>query len=286
MVTQNQHQTHKTKPGKGRVAASLERTTRGVMASGIQTRVWARFWGSRGGGVPSLSWGGRSWFGLVLGSSVGVAAVSPAVLGQGMPENLASNPELSQGSRAREVSKAVELAPLIGGGDPVLPSIRSIAQAPSQYLTETDLNASPDEVSDDLLPPLPQRGLFRPITLAPGFTPDPFYLSGISGGRLSAEAQAGRSETETGIYWGYVSEQPDHRLVLTTFFDYLNVGVASAGDTTLVIRGPGGTWCSDDASGQDPRIGGQWLPGTYEVWVGSADPDTYLVYDLQLTEVE
>lgn len=168
-------------------------------------------------------------------------------------------------------------------------------QAP-QYLTDSEANPSggtaaqdtlaQDSLAQDTLPPLPQRGLFRPITLSPGFNPDPLLVGGISGGWQAAEVQAGRGETETGICWGYVSEQPDHRLVLTEFFDYLNVGVTSAGDTTLVISGPGGTWCSDDAQGHNPRIGGQWLPGTYQVWVGSAEADAYFVYDLQLTEVE
>lgn len=163
-------------------------------------------------------------------------------------------------------------------------------QAP-KYLTDSEANPSgdmsaQDTFAQDTLPPLPQRGLFRPITLSPGFNPDPLLVGGISGGWQAAEVQAGRGETETGICWGYVSEQPDHRLVLTEFFDYLTVGVTSAGDTTLVISGPGGTWCSDDAQGHNPRIGGQWLPGTYQVWVGSADADAYFVYDLQLTEVE
>lgn len=183
------------------------------------------------------------------------------------------------GQQRGRLGLALALGLSLGVG--LLPSVAlGQTQAP-QYLSDEAANPTPDS-----LPPLPQRGLFRPITLTPGFTPDPWLIGGISGGRQEATSQAGRGETETGICWGYISEQPDHRLVLTEFFDYLTVGVASAGDTTLVIQGPGGTWCSDDAQGRDPRIGGQWLPGTYQIWVGSADPDAYFVYDLQLTEVE
>jgi hypothetical protein len=131
-----------------------------------------------------------------------------------------------------------------------------------------------------------QRGLFRTITLSPRFEPDPLQLLGISGGRVTAAATTGRLNTETGSCAGYIGRQPDYRLVLNQDFDYLNLSVTSLGDTTLVIQGPGGTWCSDDQTAQNPSIGGQWLQGTYEIWVGSAEEDTYWVYGLTLSEVE
>ena len=127
--------------------------------------------------------------------------------------------------------------------------------------------------------------LFRKVTLNPGFDPDPFALSGISGGTAPAATIADRLETETGICWGYVSEIPDYELVLTEVFAYLNLQVFSAQDTMLLVQGPGGTWCSDDIDGWNPSIAGQWLGGTYKIWVGSAELNQYSPYDLNLSEV-
>ncbi|MGA0199410.1 MAG: hypothetical protein ACO3NK_09865 [Prochlorotrichaceae cyanobacterium] len=137
---------------------------------------------------------------------------------------------------------------------------------------------------------LPRSGdsrmtLFRKVTLTPGFNPDPFQVSGISGGTTAAATIANRLETETGICWGYVSDLPDYEVVLTDDFNYLNLQVLSAQDTMLLVQGPGGTWCSDDVYGWNPSIAGQWLPGTYKVWVGSAQMDQYSPYDLDFSEV-
>jgi hypothetical protein len=127
--------------------------------------------------------------------------------------------------------------------------------------------------------------LFRKVTLTPGFDPDPFELSGISGGTIAAATIADRLETETGICWGYVSEIPDYELVLTDDFTYLNLEVFSAQDTMILVQGPGGTWCSDDIDGWNPSIAGQWLAGTYRVWVGSGTIEQYSPYDLSFSEV-
>jgi len=127
--------------------------------------------------------------------------------------------------------------------------------------------------------------LFRTVTLTPGFDPDPFEISGISGGTVAAATIANRLETETGICGGYVSERPDYELVLTEDFSYLNLQVFSPQDTMLLIQGPGGTWCSDDVYDWNPSIAGQWLEGTYRVWVGSVERDQYIPYDLNFSEV-
>ncbi|WP_148288344.1 hypothetical protein [Prochlorothrix hollandica] len=157
---------------------------------------------------------------------------------------------------------------------------------PGSVLSQTIVSPSVPPAALDSLPGVPPRGLFRTVTLAPRFSPDPLTISGISGGDREASTQTGRKETETGFCVGYIGTPPDHRLVLSDFFDFLNLRVTSAGDTTLVVEGPGGTWCSDDTQGQTPQIGGQWLPGTYDVWVGSGDPDAYYVYELNVSEVE
>lgn len=129
----------------------------------------------------------------------------------------------------------------------------------------------------------PSRPLFENVTLSPGFSPDPTVVRGISGGPQNAANVAGRAETATGPCTGYVDTEPDHTLVLTSFFNYLSLQVQSAEDTTLVIRGPGGSWCNDDYQGKDPGITGQWLSGTYEIWVGSYTANGYYPYVIQMS---
>jgi hypothetical protein len=52
----------------------------------------------------------------------------------------------------------------------------------------------------------------------------------------------------------------------------------------MLIRGPGGSWCSDDVSDRNPVIAGEWLPGKYEVWVGSYEANMSFPYLLELSE--
>lgn len=130
----------------------------------------------------------------------------------------------------------------------------------------------------------PPLTIFENLTLSPAFTPDPSTVRGISGGSTAANEVAGRAETVTGPCNGFVDQQPDHTIVLTEFFNYLSFQIQSSDDTTLVIRGPGGTWCNDDYSGKNPGIAGQWLSGTYQVWIGSYDQNAYYPYVIRITE--
>ncbi|NJK38668.1 MAG: hypothetical protein HC835_17730 [Oscillatoriales cyanobacterium RM2_1_1] len=126
--------------------------------------------------------------------------------------------------------------------------------------------------------------IFENVTLSPNFSPDPLTVRGLSGGSVASEKTAGRAETPTGPCVGYVDEQPDHTLVLTGFFQYLSLQVKSNADTVLVVRGPGGSWCNDDYTDRNPGIVGQWLSGTYEIWVGSYKPNTYNPYVIKISD--
>lgn len=128
--------------------------------------------------------------------------------------------------------------------------------------------------------------IFENITLSPDFTPDPTTLRGISGGEVLANQAAERPETTTGPCNGFVDQLPDHTIVLTQYFNYLSLQVQSTDDTTLIIRGPGGTWCNDDYAGKNPGIAGQWLSGTYQIWVGSYQQSTYHPYVIRITELQ
>ncbi|NET54020.1 MAG: hypothetical protein F6K09_36990, partial [Merismopedia sp. SIO2A8] len=128
--------------------------------------------------------------------------------------------------------------------------------------------------------------IFEDITLTPSGIPAPITIRGISGGPLTASQVAGRAQTATGICAGFVDAEPDHRMELTDFFDYLSLQVESPEDTVLVVRGPGGSWCNDDVIGTNPGIAGEWFSGVYDIWVGSYNADTYHPYVIRLTETE
>ncbi|RUR74584.1 hypothetical protein DSM107007_50890 [Nostoc sp. PCC 7120 = FACHB-418] len=108
----------------------------------------------------------------------------------------------------------------------------------------------------------------------------------MSGGSVEGNRITGRIETPTGPCNGFVDETPDHTIRLTSKFDYLKLQVQSPQDTTIVVKGPGGTWCNDDLDGKNPGIIGEWLPGNYQVWVGSYQKGKYFPYTLQITEVK
>lgn len=126
--------------------------------------------------------------------------------------------------------------------------------------------------------------IFGDIRVGGKFSPDPLVVRGMSGGSIPARRVAGRAETATGPCTGFVDEEPDHTLQLTTRFDYLKLEVNSPEDTTLIINGPGGSWCNDEFDGENPGIVGEWLPGTYKIWIGSYHKNRYLPYTLEITE--
>ncbi|BBC24723.1 hypothetical protein [Pseudanabaena sp. ABRG5-3] len=127
--------------------------------------------------------------------------------------------------------------------------------------------------------------MFEDIAVSPNFTPKVLELRGISGGGVATQKKSGRKSTETGECIGFIDQEPDHRITLTKPFRYLKLQVKSSGDTILLVRGPGGSWCSDDTSDRNPEISGDWLEGTYEVWVGSYEENASFPYLLQVTEV-
>jgi len=129
----------------------------------------------------------------------------------------------------------------------------------------------------------PAPPLFENVTIDRNFS-SPLTLRGISGGSVPAQKVAGRTETVNGPCVGFVDTEPDHTLVLKDFFAYLRLQAQSPQDTTIIVRGPGGTWCNDDAEGKDPGIGGEWLAGSYDVWVGSFDRDSYYPYILRISK--
>jgi hypothetical protein len=130
--------------------------------------------------------------------------------------------------------------------------------------------------------PAQARTIFENVTLTPSFTNT--TLHGISGGGNLSSDLIGRTETATGACTGFIDEQPDHTMQLTQPFNFLSLQVQSNADTTLVIRGPGGTWCNDDYTDKNPGIAGQWLSGVYQIWIGSYAENVYNPYVIRVTE--
>lgn len=134
--------------------------------------------------------------------------------------------------------------------------------------------------------PVTAQPIFDSLRLSSGFRPDPQTLRGVSGGSYKAMELLSVRETPTGACVGYIDEYADHQLKLDSFFNYLRVSVESQGDTVLVVKGPGGTWCNDDSNNQNPVIVGEWQSGSYDVWVGSRQKNDYFPYVLEITQVK
>ncbi|HIK33799.1 MAG TPA: hypothetical protein IGS17_11950 [Oscillatoriales cyanobacterium M59_W2019_021] len=63
---------------------------------------------------------------------------------------------------------------------------------------------------------------------------------------------------------GYISNTPNHQLILSEDFDYLRVAVTDAEGLTLLVRGSDSEFCAP----RDPQQSGYWPKGTYEIFVG------------------
>ena len=69
---------------------------------------------------------------------------------------------------------------------------------------------------------------------------------------------------------GWVGVAPD-LVVLTTVSREMEITTSSRADTTLIVRGPDGSFVCDDDSGErnNPRVHQLWIAGPHQVWVGS-----------------
>jgi hypothetical protein len=133
----------------------------------------------------------------------------------------------------------------------------------------------------------PVSPIFEDVTIQHPLSPNPLTVRGMSGGAIPGNKIAGKAETQpTGPCKGFMDEVPKHTVKLTNRFDYLKFVVQSPADTTMIIKGPGGTWCNDDFDGKNPGIVGEWLPGTYQIWIGSYEKNEYLPYTLKIIEVK
>ena len=109
-------------------------------------------------------------------------------------------------------------------------------------------------------------------------------ISGTAGGGTSLRDVAGKGETATGSCLGFGKGQPDQILRLNSGFRDLTVVVKSSVDTTIVVKGPGGTWCNDDFQGKNPGLDGQWQAGEYKIWIGTQGRNQSVNYVLKVSQ--
>lgn len=103
----------------------------------------------------------------------------------------------------------------------------------------------------------------QPITVQPGFMPDPTVVS------ASVNATVDASSMGPGCY-GYVGAAPTALLTAQGNFSFLRIMAAANSDTVLVVRSPSGqTWCNDDALGElNSAHEGAISAGVYQVYAG------------------
>jgi len=104
------------------------------------------------------------------------------------------------------------------------------------------------------------------VSLASGFTGDPYRVSLSAGGGFDASGLGGACV-------GMIASAPDVQLNFSGGSLPLIISAGSSSDTTLVINGPDGQWyCNDDGgtSGSNPSIRfNAPRSGAYDIWVGS-----------------
>lgn len=91
--------------------------------------------------------------------------------------------------------------------------------------------------------------------------------------------------TATGPCVGFAGVDPAHMFTLTERRTDVDVRVDAVSDLTLIVHGPGGWMCNDDADGYLPVISGDMAPGTYRVWVGTYRPGESARYRLAVSRV-
>jgi hypothetical protein len=124
------------------------------------------------------------------------------------------------------------------------------------------------------------------LSLGRSFRPDPAKLEGTTGGNVSIANLAGIEAKCR----GFASNQPNHVINLTASFPILDLLVTSGNndDTTMLIKGPNGlVICADDEyQGRSPQVTRRLPQGSYQIWVGSSEPNKSAKYTLSLSEIQ
>jgi hypothetical protein len=84
---------------------------------------------------------------------------------------------------------------------------------------------------------------------------------------------------------GNITATPNQVIRVTEALPYLRVTAKSAGNTTLLINGPGGRFCvmADSSPDSYPELSGYWIPGDYSVNVGNLSHKEYS-YTIEISQ--
>ncbi len=124
--------------------------------------------------------------------------------------------------------------------------------------------------------------LFGSVSLAPAFTPDPQTIAVVAGGSVDAFGLNLGNACR-----GYLTAEPTYVVDVASGLFGLSLYAVSAGDTTLVVQLPDGTYaCNDDFSGRNPGLSVDApQAGTYAIWVGTFSQSSGEDATLYITEV-
>jgi hypothetical protein len=178
---------------------------------------------------------------------------------------------------------------------------------PDDEISASDLAPNSDDESDDeisasdLAPnssdesPTCEGGInyacepnYGEVSLASGFSPDPFTIHMTSGGSINVLEQGLPAECR-----GNVTAAPDFRLNLTSSSPRIRiyfVADTSGSDTTLIVNSPSATWhCNDDYpnANLNPMVEiTDADDGQYDIWVGSFTTGEFISGTLYITELD
>lgn len=167
-----------------------------------------------------------------------------------------------------------------GSNEEAQESVEQAGAEVAEALEQATQEETPEETPEEETPP-PGGSNFGTISIAPGFTPDPYVIEGTSGGGINAADLHADCQ-------GQISGPPDHLLVAGGVFTNLRVMAHAEHDVTLIVERPDGTYlCNDDGEEglTHPIVDGMFAAGTYKIWVGSYDSSTLGRYTLGISEM-
>lgn len=125
----------------------------------------------------------------------------------------------------------------------------------------------------------------QPVNLSRNFRPDPLQVTGRTGGEVSLASLAG---SVSGCR-GFAQGQPNHIINIVESVPMLDMIAFTREvnqDLTMLVKGSNGDlWCGDDQyRNRSPRVSGRFTKGTYQIWIGTAEPKQSVDYILSISE--
>jgi hypothetical protein len=81
---------------------------------------------------------------------------------------------------------------------------------------------------------------------------------------------------------GFVAAAPNHQLVISQDISSLRVAIEGSNGLTLLVQGPDGRFCIPAMNGK-AEMPGYWSAGTYNLFVGTRQPDAPPHYTLSIS---